>query len=388
MHDAIDLDANATTRPSAAVVAAMREALEAHWGNPSSVHRRGMEARHRVDLARESVAKLLGCRSREVLFTSGGTESANLAIRGVLDRFRGGPRRVLATSRLEHSAVRECAEHLERRGEAEVVWLPHDAAGVVDLEALESLLGERSQEVALVSLMWANNETGVVAPVEAIGERCRDAGVLFHCDAVQWAGRHPLEWSGTPVDLLTASGHKFHGPKGVGVLVARGSARFEAQLVGGPQERERRGGTENLPGIVGLGAAAEEAIRSIEAGRWSSSILRDRLEAGVLARCPGAVVNGATAPRLPTTANIAFPGLEAEAMLVVLSESGVYASAGAACSSGSLDPSPVLLAMGIAPDVAHGSVRFSLSDETTSAEIDEAIERIAAAHARLSRSMV
>jgi cysteine desulfurase len=388
VHDAIDLDANATTRPSAAVVAAMREALEAHWGNPSSVHRRGMEARHRVDLARESVAKLLGCRSREVLFTSGGTESANLAIRGVLDRFRGGPRRVLATSRLEHSAVRECAEHLERRGEAEVVWLPHDAAGVVDLEALESLLGERSQEVALVSLMWANNETGVVAPVEAIGERCRAAGVLFHCDAVQWAGRHPVGWSGTPVDLLTASAHKFHGPKGVGVLVARGSARFEAQLVGGPQERERRGGTENLPGIVGLGVAAEEAIRSIEAGRWSSSILRDRLEAGVLARCPSAVVHGAAATRLPTTSNIAFPGLEAEAMLVVLSESGVYASAGAACSSGSLDPSPVLLAMGIAPDVAHGSVRFSLSDETTGAEIDEAIERIASAHARLSRSMV
>ncbi len=388
MTATIDLDANATTRPLPAVVSAMRETLEVAWGNPSSVHRHGMDARHRVDLARHSVASLFHCRPGEVVFTSGGTESANLAIRGVLDRFRGSQRRILATSRLEHAAVRECAERLARREEAEVAWIPHDETGVVDLQALEALLDERAEEIAIVSLMWANNETGVVSPIAEIGECCRRHGVVFHCDAVQWAGRHRLDWSALPVDLLTASAHKFHGPKGIGVLLTRSGAGFEPLLVGGPQERQRRGGTENVPGIVGLGVAAEAAARSIESGAWNVAARRDRLEQSLLARCAGASINGGSAPRLPNTLNIAFPGLEAEAMLVLLSERGVYASAGAACSSGSLDPSPVLLSMGVPPEAAHGSVRFSLSDETTDAEVDEAIERIAEAHARLSRSMV
>lgn len=387
MPEPIHLDHNATTRPAPEAVTAMREALESCWGNPSSVHRAGIEARQRVELARAAAARLFGCRDREVVFTSGGTESASLAIRGTLEHFEGSPRRVLVTSRLEHSAVRECAERVASRG-VEVCWLPHRPDGVVDLDALRELLAARASEIALVSLMGANNETGVIAPVVEIGASCREHGVRFHCDAVQWAGRRPLDFAGLPIDLLTFSGHKFHGPKGVGGLVVRGGVRLASQLVGGPQERERRGGTENVPGIVGLGAAAELASTRLAAGAWEGlAPLRDRFEQGVLARCDGAVVNGAAAPRMPNTANIGFPRLEAEAILVVLSERGVYASAGAACSSGSLDPSPVLLAMGVPREIAHGSVRFSLGPETAGEEIDRAIDEVAGAIARLSRSM-
>ncbi|MGA0172758.1 MAG: cysteine desulfurase family protein [Phycisphaerales bacterium] len=388
MASPIHLDHNATTRPGPEVVAAMRAALETCWGNPSSVHRAGIEARQRVELARASVAGLLGCRDREIVFTSGGTESANLAIRGTLEHFAESPRRVLATSRLEHSAVRECAERMAARG-IEVCWLPHRSDGVVEVDALRELLAARSSEIALVSLMWANNETGVIAPVAEIGSLCREHGVRFHCDAVQWAGRLPLDFSTLPIDLLTFSGHKFHGPKGVGGLLVRGGVRLAPQIVGGPQERERRGGTENVPGIVGLGAAAEAARASIADGRWERIAgLRDRFEREVLARCEGAVVNASAAPRLPNTSNIGFPRLEAEAILVVLSERGVHASAGAACSSGSLDPSPVLLAMGVPREIAHGSVRFSLGPETTAEELDRSVDEIAGAVDRLSRSMI
>ena len=387
MPEPIHLDHNATTRPAPEVVAAMRDALERCWGNPSSVHRSGIEARQRVELARSSVARLLGCRDREVVFTSGGTESASLAIHGSLEHFAGSPRRVLATSRLEHSAVRECAERCAARG-VEVCWIPHGSDGAVDLEALRTLVASRSNELALVSLMWANNETGVIAPVAEIGSICREHGVRFHCDAVQWAGRMPVDFASMPIDLLTFSGHKFHGPKGVGGLVVRTGARIASQLVGGPQERERRGGTENVPGIVGLGAAAELASSRLLEGAWERlTPLRDRFEREVLARCEGAVVNGAAVPRMPNTSNIGFPRLEAEAILVVLSERGVYASAGAACSSGSLDPSPVLLAMGVPSVIAHGSVRFSLGPETTAEELDRSVDEIAGAVARLSRSM-
>ena len=388
MPETIHLDHNATTPPAPEVVEAMRDALERCWGNPSSVHRSGIEARQRVELARAAVARLLGCRDREIVFTSGGTESANLAIVGTLEHFAASPRRVLVTSRLEHSAVRECAERCASRG-LEVCWVPHRADGVVDLDALRELVASRASEIALVSLMWANNETGVIAPIAEIGAICREHGVRFHSDAVQWAGRLPIDFGSLPIDLLTFSGHKFHGPKGVGGLVVRAGVRLASQLVGGPQERERRGGTENVPGIVGLGAAAELAAARLVDGAWERlASLRDRFEQEVVSRCRGAVVHGAAAPRMPNTSNIGFPRLEAEAMLVVLSEAGVYASAGAACSSGSLDPSPVLLAMRVPPELAHGSVRFSLSDETTDEEVDEAIVRIAAAHAKLSRSMV
>ena len=380
------LDCNATTQPLPEVVAAMVESLERGWGNPSSVHRAGIDARHAVELARESVARLLGAQPREVTFTSGGTESASLAIAGTLDAL-AGPRTVISM-RTEHSAVREACEALESRGRARVAWVPPSAGGVIDLAALDAALDAHAGDVALVSVMWANNETGVVQPVHAVGERCRARGVRFHCDATQWVGRMPTALAGTPVDLVTLSAHKFHGPKGVGALWVRGGVRVARQVAGGPQERERRGGTENVPGIVGMGAAADAAVAWLadEAERTRGAALRDRLEAGVTARVPDAVVNGAGVERLWNTTNIGFPGLEAEALLLLLSERGVSASAGAACSSGSLDPSPVLLAMGVPDRVAHGSVRFSVSRLTTEDEVGHAIEAVAASVGRLRRS--
>ncbi len=380
------LDCNATTQPLPGVVAAMVGALEGGWGNPSSVHRAGIDARHAVELARESVARLLGAQPREVTFTSGGTESASLAIAGTLDAL-AGPRTVISM-RTEHSAVREACEALAARGRARVAWVPPAEGGVIDLGALDAALDAHAGDVALVSVMWANNETGAVQPVDAVGERCRARGVRFHCDATQWVGRMPTALAGGAIDLVTVSAHKFHGPKGVGALWARGGVRVAPQVVGGPQERDRRGGTENVPGIVGMGAAAEAAMAWLadEDGRARGRGLRDRLEAGVLARVPDAVVNGAGVERLWNTTNIGFPGLEAEALLLLLSERGVAASAGAACSSGSLDPSPVLLAMGVPERVAHGSVRFSVSRLTTGDEVEHAVEAVAASVERLRRS--
>jgi cysteine desulfurase len=380
------LDCNATTQPLPEVVAAMAASLTDGWGNPSSVHRSGIDARHAVELARESVARLLGARSPEVVFTGGGTESASLAITGTLDAL-GGPRTVVSM-RTEHSAVREACEALEARGRARVVWVPPAPGGVIDLAALDAALDSHGDDVALVSVMGANNETGVLQPLQAVGERCRARGVRFHCDATQWVGRMPTSLANLPVDLVTVSAHKFHGPKGVGALWVRTGVRVAPQVVGGPQERDRRGGTENVPGIVGMGAAAEAAIAwlSDPAHRELGAARRDRLERAILAAVPDAVVNGAGAPRLWNTTNIGFPGLEAEAILLLLSERGVMASAGAACSSGSLDPSPVLLAMGVPPRVAHGSIRLSLSRLTTDDEVAHACEVIPACIARLRRS--
>jgi cysteine desulfurase len=380
------LDCNATTEPLPEVVAAVADSLARGWGNPSSVHRAGIDARHSVELARESVARLLGGSEREVVFTSGGTESAWLAIAGTLDAL-AGPRTVV-TTRTEHSAVREACEALERRGRARVAWVPAGADGVIDLDALDAALAANAGDTALVSVMWANNETGVVQPVQAIGERCRERGVRFHCDATQWAGRMPTALASMPVDLATVSAHKFHGPKGVGALWARGGVRVEAQVVGGPQERERRGGTENVPGIVGMGVAADAARAWLAdpAARAAGAAARDAFERAVCAAVPDAVVNGAGAERLWNTSNIGFPGLEAEAMLLLLSERGVAASAGAACSSGSLDPSPVLLAMGVPARVAHGSVRFSTSRRTRPEELQSAARIVPECVARLRRS--
>jgi cysteine desulfurase len=380
------LDCNATTEPLPEVVAAVADSLARGWGNPSSVHRAGIDARHSVELARESVARLLGGSEREVVFTSGGTESAWLAIAGPLDAL-AGPRTVV-TTRTEHSAVREACEALERRGRARVAWVPAGADGVIDLDALDAALAANAGDTALVSVMWANNETGVVQPVQAIGERCRERGVRFHCDATQWAGRMPTALASMPVDLATVSAHKFHGPKGVGALWARGGVRVEAQVVGGPQERERRGGTENVPGIVGMGVAADAARAWLAdpAARAAGAAARDAFERAVCAAVPDAVVNGAGAERLWNTSNIGFPGLEAEAMLLLLSERGVAASAGAACSSGSLDPSPVLLAMGVPARVAHGSVRFSTSRRTRPEELQSAARIVPECVARLRRS--
>jgi cysteine desulfurase len=379
------LDNNATTRPLPEVVEAVRQCLEEDWGNPSSVHRVGIRARRRIELARESVARLIGAQEREILFTSGGTEAANLAILGTLALREPGA--ILVTSRLEHSAVRETAEAWSRRG-GEVVWLEHRPDGLVDLERLAALLERRGDAIGIVSAMWVNNETGIIQPIAEIGALCRAAGVRFHTDATQWVGRMPTDVAAMQVDLVSFAAHKFHGPKGVGALYARRGVRVERQIIGGPQERDRRGGTENVPGIAGMGVASDLArawLATADRDRLANE--RDRLERGILERMPDAAVNGAAAERLWTTTNIAFPRLEAEAILLLLSERGICASAGAACSSGSLDPSPVLLAMGVPPELAHGSIRLSLSRLTTAAEIDRALEEIPAAITKLRRSM-
>lgn len=419
----IYLDNNATTRPSDAVAQAVHVATTSLWANPSSVHRAGQEARHAIELARRELAALVGASPKELVLTSSGTESIDLAIRGVLearaapggpsspDRARSLPN--LITTPIEHAAVRELAKHLESTGQVELRLLPLDARGMADPDALPGLLDDRT---ALVSVQWANNETGVIQPIERIAGVCRRAGVALHCDAVQWVGKMPTgeatkarsdaateEKKGDsdpsspgraaapspqlPCDLLTFSPHKLHGPKGVGCLWIRRGVGVAPRLLG-TQEMDRRGGTEGVASIVGAGVAAREAAVWLAdpAARAGFAAMRDRFEEAVLARVAGAVVNGRDCPRLWNTSSLAFPGLESEAMLMLLSERGVAASAGAACSSGSLDPSPVLLAMGIPDRLAHGSIRFSLSRETTEEEITEAIEIVAAAAAQLSRS--
>ncbi|MDX2018380.1 MAG: cysteine desulfurase family protein [Planctomycetota bacterium] len=379
----IELDHNATTKPSPGVVSAMVHALTEDWHNPSSVHRAGQAARRAVELARQSLADLLGAKPREVVFTSGGTESIHLALRGTLGALPPG-RRTLITSPVEHSAVRDLAETLAAEG-ARVHWLRVDRAGRVDLNHLAELVRESG---GLVSIQWSNNETGAVQPVRDIASICGKHGAIFHCDGTQWVGKEPTHVESEGFDLLTCSPHKFHGPKGVGVLWMRRGVRTRPQAPG-TQELGRRGGTENVPGIVGAGVAASEALAwlSDPSRRVRQRALRDLLESLVRERCPEVVVNAPDAPTLPdgtpsrlwNTSNLAFPGLEAEALLMLLSERGVTASAGAACSSGSLEPSPVLLAMGLPEPVAHGSIRLSLGRETTEAQVREAAEILAQA---------
>ena len=369
----IYLDNNATTRPADEVVEAMTRALREEWANPSSVHRPGQSVRRQVELARTSVAELVGCLDRELVFTSGGTESANLAIRGALGA--QPTRRVLVTSRLEHSAVRELAVDLESQG-AEVIWLGNDELGIVDVDALRTLLRDRAAEVGLVSIMWVNNETGVMQPVERIGALCREFGVRFHTDATQYVGKLPMDVSGLPIDLLGFAAHKFHGPKGIGALYVRRGLRIQAQIVGGPHERQRRGGTENAAGIVGFGVAADLSRRWLaSAAPAAARALHDAFEGELVDRL-GVSVNGGAAPRMWDTSNVAFAGLEAEPILLMLSERGVCASAGAACSSGSLEPSAVLRAMGLPEAITNGSIRFSISRETTQSEVDRAVDII------------
>lgn len=394
----IYLDNNATTRPTPAVVAELCRAVTEVWCNPSSIHRPGQSARQAIDTARKSVAALVGARPREITFTGSGTESIVAAIVGSL---RQTDRRVVVSTAVEHNAVRELLDDLVERDRAERVLLPLDPEGRVDLDAARELITSRT---AVVSVQWCNNETGVVQPVEEIARLARAAGAVMHCDGTQWVGKMPVNVGTAPtppgetplaepwttVDVLTFSPHKFHGPKGVGVVWTRPGTRLRP-IIFGSQELGRRGGTENVPGILGAGVAAREALEFVSdpAKRAALRTLRDRFESQVLARVPDAVANKPRDPahRIWNTASIGFPTLEAEALLLLLSERGVCASAGSACSSGSLEPSPVLLAMGIPPTVAHGTVRFSLCRDTTADEIDKAVEVVASAVSVLKRSM-
>jgi cysteine desulfurase len=340
--------------------------LSEYYGNPSSVHRFGQRSRQAMDQARAQVAGLLGCSDAELLFTGGGTEAINTAIRGLLTA--RSPRKRIVTTTVEHSATRELCQQLGREG-VEIVQIGVDGAGALDMAALESAIDDQT---ALVTAMWANNETGVLFPVDRIAAICRQRKVPFHCDGTQSVGKIPVDVKAIGCDAMSFASHKFHGPKGIGGLFARRGLRFRPLLIGGPQERGRRGGTENVPGVVGMGKAAELAVANLDQMSRVAA-LRDRLESQILSTIADTSVNGGADARLPNTTNIAFPQLEAEAILLLLSEQGVCASAGAACSSGSLEPSHVLKAMRIPEYIAHGAIRFSLSRFTTDAEIDRAL---------------
>ena len=370
MPQVIYLDNNATTQPLPEVVDAMTAMLREDYANPSSVHQFGQSVRHQIECAREQVASLVGASAKEIVFTSGGTESINLAIRGAL---RMNPhRRHLVTSAVEHSAVLRVVEHLEKEG-YEVDRVGVDREGRIDEAEWEAKLTDKT---ALATIMHANNETGVIFDVGQLASIAADKGVPVHVDAVQSVGKVPVDVSSWPVQLVSMSAHKFHGPKGTGVLYVRRRTRLAPLILGGSQERDLRGGTENVAGIIGMGMTAEAAKGQSEATAKTVRGLRDSLEAGILAGVPFAHVNGGLAERIYNTTNISFEGLEAEAILLLLSEAGICASSGAACSSGSLEPSHVLKAMGVDERIAHGAIRFSLSRFNTQKEIDHVVATI------------
>lgn len=375
------LDSAATTALDPRVLEAMLPYFTQHPGNPSSIHQLGRAALQAVDDAREHVALILGCTRRELIFTGGGSEGANLAVKGVaLARREAGKGAHIITSAIEHHAVLHAAEHLERHMGFELTVLPVDARGLVRPDDLRAAL---RPDTALVSVMYANNEIGTVQPIAELGAICRAAGVPFHTDAVQAPGALPLDVEALNVDLLSLTAHKFHGPKGVGLLYARRGVPLQPQVNGGAQERRRRAGTENVPGIVGLAAALERAeqARLTEAPRLRA--LRDRLIDGALASIPQSWLNGDRERRLPGNANLGFACVEGESVLLLLDQAGICASSGSACTSGSLEPSHVLLALGLAPDAANGSLRFSLGRDVTEDDITYVLGALPAMIARL-----
>jgi cysteine desulfurase len=372
-------DNNATTPVLPEVFEAMRPYFGEHFGNASSIHHHGQETRAAVERARESVAKLLGCRASEIVFTSGGTESDNLAMFGMV---RSGDH--VITSTIEHHAVLNGAKHLEEKG-CEVTYVPVDGRGLVDPDDVKRALRANTK---LVTIMMANNETGVVQPVDDIGKVAAEADVYFHTDAVQAAGKIPIDVNQIGCDLLTISGHKLHAPQGVGALYVRKGIRLESMLYGGRHERSRRAGTENVPGIVGLGKAAELASMGFERGDdQKMAAMRDRLERELLT-IESTGVNG-VAPsshpseawvghplRVPNTTNIYFDGIDGEALVIALDLKGLAVSTGAACSSGAIEPSHVLTAMGLRPDRARASLRFSLGKQNTAEDVDFALNLV------------
>src|SRR5229473_2854656 len=369
------LDNNATMPVLPQVFDAMRPYFGERFGNASSIHQHGQETRAAVERARESVAALLGCHAAEVVFTSGGTESDNLAIAGL-----AGAGDHIITSSIEHHAVLHACKHLEETG-CDVTYLPVDGCGVVDPDDLRRALRPNTK---LISIMMANNETGVLQPVEQIGKIAAEADVFFHTDAVQAASKVPIDVARIRCDTLSISGHKLHAPQGVGALYVRRSTRITPLFYGGRHERSRRAGTENVPGIVGLGKAAELAMRGFDRGEdQKMSALRDRLEQGILAQADESGVNGEGAPRIPNTSSIYFDSIDGEPMVISLDLKGLAVSTGAACSSGALEPSHVLLAMGIRPDRARASVRFSLGKQNIAEEIDFALALVPETVARL-----
>ncbi len=370
MDNTIYLDNNATTMLAPECVEPVFDCLCRHYGNPSSKHGAGAAAKGRLEQARASVARMLNAAPAEIVFTSGGTESNHLAIAGALAASPGKSH--IVVSAIEHPSTLRLLSHLEAEG-VRVTRLPVGKEGELDLAALESAV---TPDTALVSLMWANNETGVLFPITEAARIAKSKGALFHSDAVQAAGKAVIDLARLPADLLSISGHKFHAPKGVGVLFVRKGLKLPPMLFG-HQERNRRGGTENVPGIIGMGVACELAASELDAKAAAMAALRDRFESAVLARFPFAVINGGTMPRVANTSSVRFGELEAEAIIDKLDRAGIHVSSGAACTAGGSAPSHVLAAMGLSEAQARATIRFSLSRHTTESEIERVIDVLA-----------
>ena len=366
----IYLDNNATTQVAPEVLETMLPYFNDLYGNPSSAHTFGGQVGRKVREAREQVAALLGAMPEEIIFTSCGSESDNAAIMSALSTETGKAH--IVTSRVEHPAVMVLCSHLSNQG-YRVTEIPVNSEGQLDMDRYKDSL---TPDTVIVSLMWANNETGVIFPVEEAAQMAQDRGILFHTDAVQAAGKIPIDMKNSAIGMISLSGHKLHAPKGIGVLYVRKGTRFSPFLIGGHQEKGRRGGTENTASIIGLGKACELAARNMEEEITRVKHLRDKLEKEILARIPNSRLNGEPLNRLPNTSNISFEFVEGEAILLLMDEFGICASSGSACTSGSLQPSHVLRAMGVPFTMAHGSIRFSMSIFNTEEEIDFVIDKI------------
>ena len=364
----IYLDNNATTNIASEVLEEMLPYLKELYGNPSSMHTFGGQLHRKVEEARAKVAGLIGAEPEEIIFTSCGTESDNTAIMSAVESLPD--KKHIITSRVEHPAVLNFCKHLKRKG-CRITFIQVDKQGRLKLDELSKAIDD---DTALVSLMYANNETGVIFPLMEIGKMLKERGILFHTDAVQAAGKIPIDLKKLSVDMLSLSGHKLNAPKGIGALYVKKGTRFHSYIIGGHQEHGRRAGTENVASIVGLGRACEFAGENLYKEMSYLRGLRDKLETALLKLCPDARVNGDTENRLPNTSNLSFEYIEGEAILLKLNEFGICASSGSACTSGSLAPSPVLMAMDVPATAIHGSVRFSLSRYNTEAEVEKVIE--------------
>ncbi len=371
MTERIYLDNAATTKTSPEVVEAMMPYFTEYYGNPSGIYELAGKSRQGVDKAREKIAHVIGAKANEIYFTAGGTESDNWALKEVFEQYSGKGKHII-TSKIEHHAVLHTCQWLEKHG-AEVTYLNVDEDGVVDLEELEKAI---RPDTILISIMAANNEIGTIQPIKEIGAIAKEHGILFHTDAVQAFGQIPIQVDECNIDLLSASGHKLHGPKGIGMLYIRKGLKVRNLLHGGAQERKRRAGTENVPAIVGFGVAAERAEQTMkERGEYEKN-LRDYMINTIQKEIPYCRINGHREKRLPNNVNFSFRFIEGESLLIMLDMAGICASSGSACTSGSLDPSHVLLSIGLPHGIAHGSLRMTLSEENTKEEIDFVVEHL------------
>lgn len=371
MNRFVYADNSATTKVAPEVLDAMLPFLKEGYGNPSSVYSKGREAKAAIEHAREQVAAAIGCNPDEVYFTSCGSEADNWALKGTVSKLRAKGKTHIVTTVFEHHAILHTCQYLEGLG-CDVTYLPVNAKGLVDPQAVKAAIRE---DTALVSIMYANNEIGTIQPIAEIGAICKEAGVLFHTDAVQAVGNVPIDVKAQHIDMLSLSGHKIHAPKGVGVLYIRKGIGIDNFMHGGAQERKRRAGTEAVPNIVALGKACELITKDLPGRTQKLTAMRDKLMAEIL-KLPKTRLNGDAVKRLPGSVNFSFEGIEGESLLLMLDMKGICASSGSACTSGSLDPSHVLLAIGLPHEVAHGSLRLSLSDENTMEDVDYIIETL------------